>query len=353
MSKINGVIMGQRGTMVKKAESLRGDAVRWLDKNLNGKTFSQRYEDAGKLLQAAGNARSKLEYSFPKDMKLSGQIAKERAKLYTHYKDAIAELTADVEDALQQMKKLRGAFLTSESAGQRAEYDSQIKKLKIRLDDLREYAKWVPADLRRREYREADAAIAAALSPASVPRKSALSARERKEIRTKRDEVAAEMKELKSKRAAAKSPAKKATLARAIYKLRTTRDKLKSRLEAPIAETAVAVAPKKKEPAKKAIAKVGMPKKKDHEMVFTEAEVEKFDRKQQSMAEQEEMFAAIKKARALTKEMAARRKAGKSLAGVRRKRFEAFARYVELGGNPERVPVDILKAMIKEGKRMG
>gem|GEM_PF-4903552 len=345
--------MGQKGTMVKKAESLRGDAVRWLDKNLNGKTFSQRYQDARSLLHKASAARSKLEYSFPKDMKISGQIARERAKLYTNYKDAIAELAADVEDALKQMKKLRGDFLASESAGQRAQYDLQIKKLKTRLDDLREYAKWVPADLRRREYRQADAAIAEALSPKTVPRKNALSAKERKEIRLKRDEVVAEMNELKSKRAAAKSPAKKATLARAINKLRTKRDRLKAKLKAP-AETAVAVATKKETTPKKALAKkVGMPRKKEYEMVFTEAEVEKFRKKQKSMAEDKKMFAALKEARAFTKEMTARKKAGKSIAGVRRKRFEAFARYVKLGGNPERVPVNVLKAMIEEGKKMG
>ncbi len=371
MSKIIGGNMGQRGTMVKKAESLRGDAVRWLDKNLHGKTFSQRYGDARELLHKASAARSRLEYGLPKDMKLRGQIAKEREKLYTQYKDAVAELTSDVEDAITQMKKLRGAFLASESAGQREEYDAQIKTLKKRLDDFREYAKWVPADLKRREYREADAAIAEALSPKTVPRKSVPSPEVKKELQ----EVTSEIKELKAERDSAKSAAKKATLARQINKLRAKRDLLKAKLEEIPAETAIASKEAEMDFTKFAskaernrffaeqertiekemalAKKVGMPLKKEHEMIFTEAEVEKFDRKQQSLAEQKEMLAALKEARAFTKEMNVRKKAGKSLAGVRRKRFEAFARYMKLGGNPEMVPVNILKAMIAEGKKMG
>ncbi len=343
--------MGQKGVIVKKAESLRGNAIRWLDKNLNGKTFSQRYRDAGTLFNKAAAARNKLEYALPKpSMKMRGQIAREREKLYAEYKNAVAEITSDVEDALKQMKKLRGAFLASENSEQRAQYDAQIKKLKNRLDDLRGYAKWVPADLKRREYRKADAAIAAVLSPKSIPSKRVPTSREKKEARKELKEVASGMKDLKTKRAVAKSPAKKATLAREINKLRAKRTRLQAKLEVP-AETSVAVAPKKKK--KTAVAKKIMPKKKEREMVFTEADVEKFNTKQQNMAERREMLAALKEARALTKEMAARKKAGKSIAGVRRKRFNAFARYMKLGGNPERVPVNILKAMIDEGKKMG
>ncbi len=359
--------MGQKGILVKKAKTLRGDAVRWLDKNLQGKTFSQRYLDARKLFNVAGNARSKLEYALPKDIKLRGKLAKEREKLYTQYNDAISELTTDVEDALKQMKKLRGEFLASESAGQRVEYDEQMKKLKTRLDDLREYAKWVPADLKRREYRRADATINAALSPETVPKRRVPVTKVRKELR----EVASEMKDLKSKRAAAKSAAKKLTFARQINKLRAKRGRLQAKLEIPV-ETAVAskeeemdftkfaskaerkrfFAEQEKVIGATAVAKI-MPNKKDREMVFTEADTEKFDRKQRNVAGKKEMLAALKEARVLTKEMAAKKKAGKSMAGVRRKRFEAFARYMELGGNPERVPKNILKAMIEEGRRMG
>ena len=347
MNKIIGVKMVRTGTMVKKAKSLRGNAIRWLDKNLHGKTFSKRYDDAKRLLNRAATIRSKLEYDFPKPgMKMRGQ----REKLYAEYQEVVAELTSDVDDAIKQMTKLRGIFLASDNSIQRAEYDSQIKKLKTRLDDFREYAKWVPADLKRREYRKADAAIAAALSPATVPKKRVPSTKETKEARKELRGVASEMKEIKSKRAAAKSPAKKATLARELNKLRSKRTRLQAKLEVP-AETAVAVAPKKKKET--AVAKKIMPKKKEREMAFTEAEVEKFNRKQKSVANDKKMIAALKEARVLTKEMAARRKSGKSLAGIRRKRFEAFARYMGLGGNPERVPEDILKAMIKEGKRMG
>ena len=364
--------MGQKGTMVKKAESLRGDAIRWLDKNLHGKTFSQRYGDARELLHKASAARSRLEYGFPKDMKLRGQIAKEREKLYTQYKDAVAELTSDVEDAITQMKKLRGAFLASESAGQRAEYDAQIKTLKKRLDDFREYAKWVPADLKRREYREADAAIAEALSPKSVPRKSVPSPEVKKEFR----EVTLEIKEFKAERDSAKSAAKKATLARQINKLRAKRDRLKSELEAPAA--LVAAAPKKEEEdhmdftkfasnaeRKKFEAAIdkaiegqmvlakkgsGMPGKKERKAASS-AGTEIFERKQMRKEEKKEMLAALKEAREIDADIKARQKAKppKSIAGLRKKWFNKWVEAIQLGADLGKAPTKVVKAMHDRG----
>jgi len=377
MRKKIGEEMGQKGTMVKKPQTLRGDAVRWLDEQLHGKTFTQRYEDAARLLAHAGELRDRLEYALPKDMKVRGQ----RAKIYEEYKSIVAQLTADVEDAIQQMTKLRGKFLASENAGQREQYDNQLKLLKSRLDDFRRYAKWVPADLRRHEYRKADAAIAEALSPKAVPTKSAPSPETRKELR----EVNKEMKELKAEREEAKGKEKKATLARRINKLRSKRERLRAELEAP----AVAAGPKKKEEVMdftkfaskaerdkffaeqhraefresmdrvidKTIAKLEkeaekkglMPEKKEAEMVFTEAENERYEREHSPEAEKKRMLAAMRDARKLNKEIAAKKKAGKSIAGLRRKWFEKWVEAVQLGADLEKVPRKVLEEMAKKG----
>jgi chromosome segregation ATPase len=125
-------------------KGLREGAIVWLDDNLKGKSFSQRYEDAGKLLIIANSARSTLERRLP-------VISPERPdvkKTYSQYRSAVSHLVSDLEDGISQMEKLRGSFSKSEQRGQLSAYDAQLSAMKNRLAELKADAKWCPQELR-------------------------------------------------------------------------------------------------------------------------------------------------------------------------------------------------------------
>jgi chromosome segregation ATPase len=128
----------------REKEGLRGDAIRWLNTNFEGKSFDQRYDDARGLLQIASNTRSVLERKLP-------SISPERPdvkRTYSQYKSAISQLISDLENSIAQMEKLKPAFSKSENRGQLSAYEAQLSTMKERLVELKQDAKWCPQELR-------------------------------------------------------------------------------------------------------------------------------------------------------------------------------------------------------------
>lgn len=154
-----------------KKKGLRGGAIIWLDQNLKGKTYTQRFNDAGNLLNLAATARGALEANLPK-------ISSKRKDVkftYNQYRTAVLEIAADISDAVNQMKRLRPKFAKSPHKAQLKEYDAQMAKLEERLADMKHYAKWLPHELKRHEFKRVDDVLnteVASLSPRTRPVKT-------------------------------------------------------------------------------------------------------------------------------------------------------------------------------------
>ncbi len=125
-------------------KGLREGAIVWLDKNLEGKTYSQRYADTSDLIRIASEARSTLERMLPK---ISPGRSDVKATYNQHY-SALSQLISSLEDSISQMERLRPAFSKSEHRGQLSSYDEQIRKMKETLAGWKEELKWRPYELR-------------------------------------------------------------------------------------------------------------------------------------------------------------------------------------------------------------
>lgn len=265
-------------------KGLREGAVVWLDQKLEGKSFSQRYDDARGLLKIASQSRSVLERRL-------GSVSPERAdvkKTYSQYISAVNELIRDLEGAIKQMEKLRGEFAKSPHNSQLAAYDAQLETMKRRLAELKQDAKWCPPELR-------------GYKP---------------ELASLRDETGKYNVQVASLDSRAKSvPVKvKAKMDTMEFTVAEVEEYEKKRMPLPKPKA------EKKEP--------------ESEMVFTEKDVEHDQEIAQTRSEIKDLEAAIKKAKS----------EGKPLAKLRMERLDAYLKLRELTGEPVPKRVEITRA---------
>lgn len=295
--------IGQKGNpgQTRFGQKTEVNLENWLNAHFETSPYRPNYTQAkrhvGGLLKLAGSARNELEENLSKISSKREDVKKN----YNIYRSAVEKAIMHMEDSISQMEMLKASFFAAHP-GKKTEYEERLSVLKKRLADLEREVKWLPRQLQGHRFKRIDHVIneeIALLSPrGAVPKKSPKAERD-------------EMREV---------------------------------------DKAIHIA--KKDMGRQKIGE--RPKKHEIEptegvMVITEKEAEEL----QQAAEREEKTqrqVAFKRAREYGKEMARLKKEGKPTGAIARKRFEAYAEYIALGGDLGKVPMNVAKALYEEGR---
>jgi TolA-binding protein len=213
------------------------------------------------------------------------------------------------------MEKLRSRFAKTEHASQLKDYDAQIGKLKSAISeyehDLEYMENILPTEVKRQEFKRIDDVLNTEIAALDV---HARPVRIAKAGRT----------------AGAAAIPKKTTKYDMVFTLKDIEEN--------------------KEKGKKSLSP-GKPT--EVGMVFTQEELDELEKKTGQATRQagkQERRDALRKARRFGKEMARLRKEGKPTGAAARRRYDAFSEYVALDGDLEKVPTNVVKQLLKEGK---